>query len=162
MPPLVPDCRAESKPGISWSYPPPHGQRTPSVVAVSVGTTEDVPPQAEVRRLLSSRPLRWPDSRVVYSNSYRPSLIKWGNRTFELKRPLSCRMEYSEGMWVIECADIAARAYDRTREAAINAFAEEFAMLWDDYAQANDDQLAADALTIKHQLIEIVCKVATS
>ena len=95
-----------------------------------------------------------------YLPSYSPNKIVWERRAFLLRQEMACSVEAEEGLWVITYEPLRIRAYAGSRDDAIAEFSREFAMLWDDYAGAEDTDLTKDALAMKRYLRRIVREVS--
>lgn len=93
------------------------------------------------------------------SLSYRSDRIASGGRTFVLRREMACDVGTEGPLWVISCEPLRIHAYGDSRKDAIAEFGQEFAMLWDEYALADDRDLSQDALAIKTFLKQIVLEV---
>jgi len=92
---------------------------------------------------------------------YQPSQLSWMDRTFALVQPIHCSVHKEEGLWVIAYDPLGIRAYAASYEGALAEFSQEFALLWDEYGAAEDNQLTGDAVALKRHLRQIVQKVTT-
>lgn len=85
--------------------------------------------------------------------------ITWDNRTFELSESLSAKLDIEDGLWTLANDDLGILVFEDTTEAVFRSFQEEFAFLWDEYAQEDEDMLTSDALELKNKMIKMVEKV---
>ncbi|MDI9431107.1 MAG: hypothetical protein QM570_05245 [Planctomycetota bacterium] len=133
--------------------------------AIAVGTLElGIQPLA--------MPLVPPSSRTSLASSFeeieglcsdRPiaaglvwlSTIHCSGRQFPLNKPIPVREAFAGGVWTYRFDPIDILAYGATREDAIEAFCEEFACCWDHIACEKDDNLTADALGLKHTMLNL-------
>jgi hypothetical protein len=90
-------------------------------------------------------PLYW--SRIVYS------------RRFILKNPIRILPDVLDGVWVHEYEPLGIIAYGRTRSESLEAFRMEFAVLWDEYGQEDDQNLTEDAKELKSAIKNLVSLV---
>lgn len=90
-------------------------------------------------------PLYW--SRIVY------------NRRFILKKPIRILPDVMDGVWVHGYEPLGILAYGRTRSGSLEAFRMEFAVLWDEYAQEEDENLTDDAQELKRAINDLVSSV---
>lgn len=152
MTPSQNEVKSKGVPGIRLELPSKVSRRA-SLTARGVSVSRTVSFDL-VKRYLSSKPLR---GRRIVSPAEPLVLhrLDCGDRVFSFAEPLQCEMRCEDGLWIIECESIHARAYDTTREGALVALCGEFAMLWDEYALEDDSRLAPDALEIKRRLLEL-------
>lgn len=93
---------------------------------------------------------------VLDEHQYRPSEVQWGSRRFVLSHEIACSVTREGELWVIEYEPLGICAYAKTREDAIHDFADDFAAIWDAYAQASDSELSEDAIALKRVLRSLV------
>lgn len=92
---------------------------------------------------------------------YRTQAIEWEARVFELNQEIACDVKKEAALVIIEYEPLNIRAYNFSREEAIQDFSEDFAMLWDTYAKEQDKNLTPDALELKKQIQKLVKRVRT-
>jgi len=86
-------------------------------------------------------------------------VIQHGEKRFRLRRPISLKVERSEGWVWLECPAVGILAAEKTEVAALQSFAEEFAFCWEFYAQEDDRKLTAGARKLKKSLLLLVAAV---
>ena len=106
---------------------------------------------ADITSVLDWQPLEAPDLRP-----FRTDAISWSGRSLRLRQRITCAVSREDGLVIIEYEALGIRAYAETRESAIRDFAEEFVVLWDEYAVAADEGLTPDAVGLKLQLLALV------
>ncbi|NJM66241.1 MAG: hypothetical protein HC851_11575 [Acaryochloris sp. RU_4_1] len=83
----------------------------------------------------------------------------WKERQFVFPSPLVLEPyldQDSQQLLVIDKPKIGLHVFAETRKQLIQEIAEQFAFMWDAYVDAPEDQLAPDALRLRHQLTEVV------
>jgi hypothetical protein len=90
---------------------------------------------------------------------FRTEQISWQERSLKLKHEIACSVAKEDHFIVITYEPLNIRAYAVSRDEAIKDFNEEFILLWDEYAEADDRQLSADALLLKKALKDLVAEV---
>ena len=90
---------------------------------------------------------------------FRTSQIQWQNRAFFLKKEIACDVHKEESIVIIEYEPLKIRAYNYSREVAINDFSEIFSMIWDNYAGESEKNLTKDAINLKRTLLALVEKI---
>lgn len=78
-----------------------------------------------------------------------------------LREPLSVAPDFSDGLVTFEHASLDIVAYARTRAEAEQAFGDELAWLWEEYAEADDADLSPEARLLKQRLRGLVEDEAT-
>lgn len=84
--------------------------------------------------------------------------VKWGDRIFRFTEPMVLQPsldEESQQLYVVEEPSLTLYAYAQTREQLLLEISEQIAFMWDEYVQAEDQDLAADALDLKQSLVKI-------
>lgn len=87
---------------------------------------------------------------------FAPDKLEWEGRRFLLHEKLDYPVMLEDGLWVVECQLLGIRAYAASYDQALREFSEEFAFLWDEYAQVDDSTLTADAVALKQRMLAIV------
>ena len=85
--------------------------------------------------------------------------VRWANRSFRLRRQLSCHFGRDEEFVTLSCPDLGFTSYGKTSDEAKQEFQEEFAFVWDEYSGSSDSRLTPRARQLKHRLIELVDEV---
>jgi hypothetical protein len=75
--------------------------------------------------------------------------IKFGRLTFKLTSPIELTLESVEGGWTCQEGELSLFGFGPTSVAAVLSVFEDFAVLWEEIAQAPDDALSADAIRLK-------------
>ena len=113
-----------------------------------MGRAERIRLTAQIETQRRSRPI-----------SYRTHKIEGEGITFVLCRDMVCDLRIEGSLWVISYEPLGIHAYADSREGAIAELGQEFAMLWDEYASADDASLSQDAAAIKTHLQQLVREV---
>lgn len=92
----------------------------------------------------------------------RTKQIHWKSKTFSLREQIMCGILIEDGMYILEYDPLRLRVAAESRDDVIKEFRQEFSMLWDEYAQAEDSELTEDAQEIKKHLLDIVQEVTES
>lgn len=79
-----------------------------------------------------------------------------GGNIFHLRAPIQVQIAEEDGLWHCESASFGIFAAGLSKEAALRSFTEDFAVLWDQVAQAPDSELTDDAIHLKCALRNIV------
>lgn len=74
-------------------------------------------------------------------------------RTFRLHVPLRLYPRRCAGLWSVEHYDLGIDVYGDSLEHLLEELNQQVAMLWDNYAIAEDETLAPSALKLKAQLL---------
>ena len=82
--------------------------------------------------------------------------IEVGNRLFRLRAPIDVRVALEDGLWINEAGPLSILAFGDTRGEALRSFCDDFAVLWDEIANASDASLTGDAIRVKQSLGDIV------
>jgi hypothetical protein len=85
-----------------------------------------------------------------------PGPVKAGERVFHLSRPLTVQRYQRQGAWFVESEALGILASGRTDTAAFQSFVEDFSVLWTEIAQASEDTLTPDAVSVKNAFLELV------
>jgi hypothetical protein len=128
----------------------------PEETWVQVVARARVRPDAELRPRDIVDVVEWEQIEAPELRPYRASELSWGGRRIRLRHEIACGVSQEDGLYVIEYEPLAIRAYAQSREDAIRDFNEEFIVLWDQYANTPDQQLTADAVSLKRRLGELV------
>lgn len=86
-------------------------------------------------------------------------IVHWQGRDFRFRQPLMLHPsldEESQQLYVAEAPDLTLLAYAQTREQLLQEIGEQIAFMWDAYVNSSEDDLAADALRLRHHLAEVV------
>jgi hypothetical protein len=87
--------------------------------------------------------------------------VKFDGTTFWLSAPILATVYVEDGTWYCENKEFSSLAFGSTAEQAVHSFCEDFSVLWDEIAQAQDETLTADAQRIKRALLSAVKTVET-
>ena len=82
-----------------------------------------------------------------------------GGRTYKFKEPLMLESESVGGMLHLTHKEPTLSACGKSWGECANIIQEELAMLWEEYALAPDDELTADAIAFKKDLLGMVEEV---
>jgi len=82
-----------------------------------------------------------------------------GKRTYKFKEPLMLESESAEGMLYLTRKEPTLSASGKSWRECENIIREELAMLWEEYALAPNDELTADAISLKNDLLAMVEEV---
>ena len=88
--------------------------------------------------------------------------VPYANTIFRLLHSIEISFYPENGTWICECPTICSLVHGDTLSAAVLAFCEDFAVLWDEIGKAPDDTLAPDAQRLKatfRSLVRAVEKV---
>lgn len=89
--------------------------------------------------------------------AWRPELISYNGISLRLKHPIAVAIEEkAEGVFVATHDQLNIHAFGYSREEAMEAFAQEFIVLWREIAEENDDMLTHDAQFLKNTLRDLV------
>jgi hypothetical protein len=88
--------------------------------------------------------------------------IKFGRSTFVLASPIELTLEKVEGGWTCQADRFALFSFGPTGIAAVLSVFEDFAVLWQEIAEAPDDTLSEDAIRLKHLLQSEVKSITES
>jgi hypothetical protein len=81
--------------------------------------------------------------------------LRWKNRTFKFNQPMEFTPSLdsdTQQLYVIEDASLGVNVFSETREGLLQELSEQIAMLWDEYADEKDENLAEDALAVAKKL----------
>jgi hypothetical protein len=87
---------------------------------------------------------------------YLVQLIPYQDMIFRLKAPIEISLYPENGIWICESEAIHSSVHGDKMGDALNAFCEDFAILWDEIANAPDDSLAPDTQRFKATLRSLV------
>lgn len=79
-----------------------------------------------------------------------------GGNIFHLRTPIRVEVAVEDGLWHCESTTLGIVAAGQSQEDAFRSFTEDFAVLWEEIAQAPDEELTDDAIRLKHALRNIV------
>ena len=82
--------------------------------------------------------------------------IAWEGYSFQLNREISLQLSFSEGWWEGICEELNIFVSSADPEDCIRDFQEEFYMLWEEYANEDDENLTVDARELKYKILELV------
>jgi hypothetical protein len=82
--------------------------------------------------------------------------LRDGGNTFHLRAPIQVDVAEEDGMWHCESASFGIFAAGPSQDDALRSFTEDFAVLWEEIAQAPDAELTGDAIRLKYALRDIV------
>jgi hypothetical protein len=94
--------------------------------------------------------------------SVRPDtfILPAGNRFFALNHPIEVTTRMEEGVWVYTSKALGIEAFGEDRDEARRSFKEDFAVLYDYIAQADDSSLTPEARSVKRAFLDVVISVA--
>jgi hypothetical protein len=108
-------------------------------------------------------------SSVQFEQTFEPSVsrsardlfiffpdVKFEHTTFRLREPLELVLRVVEGGWVCESRTLSLSGFGATSAEAICSVFEDFGVLWDEIALAQDDELTDDAQRTKKILCGLV------
>jgi len=82
--------------------------------------------------------------------------IVWEGRSFQLNREISLQLSFSEGWWEGSCEELNIFVSSADTEECIRDFQEEFYVLWEEYANEDDENLTADARELKYKILGLI------
>jgi hypothetical protein len=85
--------------------------------------------------------------------------LRDGGKIFHLRTPIHVEVAEEDGMWQCESTSLGIVAAGPSQEDALRSFTEDFAVLWEEIAQAPDAELTDDAIRLKYALSNIVDSV---
>lgn len=106
------------------------------------GDVEAIQDISDVKSI-SLTPLHW---KRIYTDE----------RKFDLNEPIQVKMDFQDGIWVLENESLKIFAYSPNRSDAIKHFKNDFIAAWDFIAQDDDDNLTLDAILLKKALKKLV------
>lgn len=77
-------------------------------------------------------------------------------RRFRLREAIEIKVDLRDDLWVNEYEPLGILAFGPSRAESLNAFRSDFAACWDCVAQESDENLTADARTLKRKLLDLV------
>lgn len=77
-------------------------------------------------------------------------------RVFRFAKPLRCEVGEQDGYPAVRCPAIGCVVMSRTQDDLQAELSDEFAFLWDTYAEASDELLSPDARLLKQRLRALV------
>jgi hypothetical protein len=83
-------------------------------------------------------------------NSFYIEKFQWDNKTFILKTPVICYVEYDEGLWIYKVPDYDLIAFSEDKEEALTDLNEEFVFLCEDLLNELDENLTCGAIKLKN------------
>jgi hypothetical protein len=75
---------------------------------------------------------------------------------YRLSDPIQVEVSFENGLWVYEAKAFSILAFGSTEAEALCSFYEDFAVLWEEIGQSSDENLTADALSVKRALGETI------
>lgn len=99
------------------------------------------------------------DIRPVKVGSLKWNRLAGDDRVFLFKHPLEVLARHDGSGWVFEAPEIDVKAFADRRADAIEAFQDDFAFCYDQYAMASDDDLTPGAQALKGRFIALVERV---
>jgi hypothetical protein len=95
------------------------------------------------------------DIRDIDLTPFELTRIEYGSLRLDARSPLVLEptLDDSKQLLCVEHEDLGLCAFAQTREALVNELAEQMAMLWREYAQADAAELDAPAQQLKHSLL---------
>ena len=92
--------------------------------------------------------------------AWRPRRISYDGCHLDLKHPIAVTIEdKGEGLFVATHDQLEIQAFGPSRDEAMEAFAQEFTVLWREIAEEAAENLAPDALALKRKLRDLVAAV---
>lgn len=88
--------------------------------------------------------------------SLRISSLDSGGRLFTFKEPLVVDVDFDDENWIYHNPRLNLWGHGDTREDALRDMQENFAYLWDEIAQEQDDLLDDRAIELKQNLLQLV------
>lgn len=82
--------------------------------------------------------------------------IEWDSYSFQMNREISLQLSFSEGLWEGICEELKIFVSSADSEECIRDFQEEFYVLWEEYANEDDENLTADARELKYKILALV------
>jgi hypothetical protein len=82
--------------------------------------------------------------------------IRFDGNVYKLRSPLGVLLSVEDEAWKCEDDGHHIASFGNTRETALNSLCEDFAVLWQEIAQASNEEITPDAQRIKNFLISIV------
>jgi hypothetical protein len=94
---------------------------------------------------------------LVPKPRYALPIVRYAKTIFRLNDPIEVSLyPEQDGLWICESELVSSLAHGRTPEDALQAFGEDFSVLWDEIAKAPDESLAPDAQRLKVILCSLV------
>ena len=82
--------------------------------------------------------------------------IKFGNTVYRLHHPIELMLETVDGGWICQEKTFSLSGFGETSITAVHSVFEDFAVLWEEIAQAPDEDLSEDAQRTKGALLRFV------
>ncbi|WP_410508118.1 hypothetical protein RSJ42_15225 [Methanosarcina hadiensis] len=82
--------------------------------------------------------------------------IIWNMHYFHLNREVILKISFSDGYWEGSCEELGIFVASTNPEECIRDFQEEFYVLWEEYANEDDENLTADARELKYRILGLV------
>ncbi|MCI0638017.1 MAG: hypothetical protein L0Y72_15305 [Gemmataceae bacterium] len=95
---------------------------------------------------------------TVSTDPIRLSRFEHGGVRYNLRKPLVVNIEYTDGLWVYHNESFNLWGYGDRREDALADLHGNFAYVWKEFAEENDDVLDSKAKAIKGLLLETALK----
>ena len=77
-----------------------------------------------------------------------------GNEELQFSQPLIVSIDYNDDMWIMENTELGAIAANSVYEECLNSFQQEILFVWKEYGRSGDNELTADAIDLKHKILE--------
>jgi len=111
--------------------------------------------------LRGSEIVKWKETYDVLEldleSAWRPKHLDWEDCHLELRHPIAVTVEEREvDLWVASHDSLGISSVGSSEDEAREAFAHEFAVLWCEIAMEGDERLTADAVALKHKLLDLV------
>jgi len=82
--------------------------------------------------------------------------IAWDGYSFQLNQEISLLLSFTEGCWEGRCEELDIFVSSADSEECIRDFQEEFYVLWEEYANEDDENLTADAMELKYKILGLI------
>ncbi|CAI4030033.1 hypothetical protein DNFV4_00457 [Nitrospira tepida] len=92
---------------------------------------------------------------TVSMEPLRLTRFEHSGRRFEIRKPIQVQVEYVDGLWVYRNETLNLWGYGERRDEALRDLHANFAYLWQEFAEENDEVLDEKALGLKRRLLEL-------
>ncbi|OUM85010.1 hypothetical protein [Parageobacillus thermoglucosidasius] len=99
------------------------------------------------------------DITVIEPGIFSIDKVHWENRLFLFKEPIDVAVTQTDQLWILEYEPLDILCYDDTFQKTIEQFYEEIAVLWDEFVENEEQNLAPNGLRLRNELIRRVEKV---
>jgi hypothetical protein len=86
-------------------------------------------------------------------------ILQAGKRCFALNHPIEVTTRMEEGAWVCASKVLGIESFGEDRDEAQRSFREDFAVLYEYIARADDSSLTPEARSIKRAFLDVVMSV---